>query len=146
MKSLIFSTNSTNTALVTVKNLLPFKIIIVERTNLTVVACEVNCALDARFRFWLLFLTSQTFYHSYFVSFKLMVNLRIELILIHYLIMTKSTAPIFSFTNFIWTLLLASSTIMFATKLFWLLGCILFTFDLFLFILALFFFAFPVLI
>jgi len=146
MESLIFSTNSTYTTLLTVKNLLPFKIIVIERTNLAVVNCEVNFALDARFRFGLLFITSQAFNHGYFVSFKLMVNLRIELIFIHYLIMTKSTAPIFSFTNFIWTLFLASSTIMLATKLFLLLGCSLFTFDLFLFFLALFFFALPVLI
>lgn len=111
MKSLSFTTYTTNSTFITMKNTLLFCIVIIKCTNITVVWSKILIAFYAGLRLWLHLLTSQTFYCSNFMSIKIMMHF-VVCDFLHHLIMTQSTIIELAFTSRVWTLLLAATAIM----------------------------------
>ena len=139
MKSLLFTTDSTNSTFVTVEYFLSLKIVVIKRANFAVIARKVNVTLSACFRLWLFFIAAQTLNSSYLVSIKLVVYLQVHFIFIHHFVVTKSTTPKLSFANLVRTLFLAASTVVFTAKLFHWLRFIILAFNFLAFIFTLFF-------
>ena len=118
MKSLLFTTDSTNSTFVTVEYFLSLKVVVIKRANFAVIARKVDLTLSACFRLWLFFIAAQTLNSSYLVSIKLVFYLSVLFIFIHHFVVTESTTPKLSFANLVWTLFLAASTVVFTAKLF----------------------------
>ena len=75
MKSLLFTTDSTDSTFVTVEYFLSLKFVVIKRANFAVIARKVDLTLSACFRLWLFFIAAQTLNSSYLVSIKLVVYL-----------------------------------------------------------------------
>lgn len=91
--------NPTDSALITVENLLRLALVIVEGANRAEILRKIFVALDARLRFRLGSLAAETLHMRNFVSFESMIFLRIHLVLEVNLIVAESADVEFSRTD-----------------------------------------------
>ena len=116
MPCLLSMAYSTDVAFVTVEDSFLHRLFIVERAHFTVVHRELFFTPDACFRLGLLAIAFQALDVGDLEPVELMITLWVLHILVHFIIVTNSTCPVFSFTYFVWALQLAFPQIVLAAE------------------------------
>ena len=109
-------THSADFAFLAVENSFLDCLIVVEGAGFTIVESKFFVALDACFTLRLLFVASQALHVSDFEPIKLMVELGVLHIIVHFFIVANSAWIVFSFANFVRTLQLAFTQVVLASE------------------------------